>query len=176
MPRRTPPDRPEAEMRDFLIGQWDPAQVRGFSPAVQPSDPAFLPIVTTLDAVGEIYPSLVVSFSNQTSSGETTFDFMTENGPGQSPEGTILATARAEDRDAGYVGDSTAHSATDAETLVHEIAGHALTICRDQFDAPGTEFTRVGGQRGADIPDDLAAEPPVRQAQRQLDYATRFRP
>jgi len=165
-------------MVDFLIAEWDPAQVRGFDPSATGTD-AYLPVATSIDdvgATGAVYPSLIVSFSNETSGGETTFDFQTANGPGQSPDGTLLATARAEDRDDGYVGDSASYSAADADTIADEIATHALDICRDNPLAPGTDFTSVGGQRGPDVPDDDDGEPVVRITQRQLDYAALWVP
>lgn len=176
MATRTPPAQPEQEMIDLLVAKWDPAQVRGFDVSAGPDNEAHLPIADTIDNVGAVYPSLIVSFSNQTSGNETTFDFATANGPGQAPQGTLLATARAEDRDDGYVGDATVYSATDAGTIVDEIAAHALDICREFWDAPGTDFQHVGGQRGPDAPDDLEEEPPVRLTQRQLDYAALYVP
>lgn len=175
MPTRSPPVDPAQAMIDFLIAQWDPAQVRGYDPSATGTD-AYLPVATTIDDVGAVYPSLVVTFSNETSGGETTFDFQTANGPGQSPDGTLLATARAADRDDGYVGDSATYSAADADDITDEIATHALNICRNHPLAPGTDFTSVGGQRGPDVPDDTDDEPPVRITQRQLDYAALWVP
>jgi len=176
MPERTPPPEPEQEMIDHLVANWDSSQVRGYDPTAAPSEDAHLAVADTIDNVGAVYPSLVVSFSNQTSGGETTFDFLTENGPGQSPQGTLLATVRAKDTGQGYTGDPDAHAAVDAGTIVDEIAGHALNICREHSTAAGTGFTRVGGQRGPDAPDDLDEGTPVRIAQRQLDYGALFVP
>jgi hypothetical protein len=170
MPTRTLPTEPEQEMIDLLVAKWDPAQVRGFDVTAGPASDAHLPIADTIDTVGAVYPSLVVTYSNETSGGESTYDFTTASGPGQSPQGTLLATARAEDRDDDYVGDAGTYSAADAKTLVDEIASHALDICRDHPSAPGTAFTHVGGQRGPDAPDDTDTGQPVRIAQRQLDY------
>jgi len=55
---------------------------------------AFLPVATSIDNVGAVYPSLVVSFSNETSGGESTYDYVTPNGPGQNRTGTLREPAR----------------------------------------------------------------------------------
>lgn len=176
MSTRTPPTEPEQEMIDFLVANWNPSEVRGYDPTAGPGESAHLPVADTIDAVGAVYPSLIVSFSNETSGGETTYDFMTENGPGQSPQGTLLATARAADRESGYTGDAGSYSAVDARTIIDEIAGHALDICRQHPLAPGTKFSHVGGQRGPDVPPDFDVTPPVRLSQRQLDYGALYVP
>ncbi|QLH82461.1 hypothetical protein [Halosimplex pelagicum] len=176
MPTRSPPTQPEQEMIDLLVAKWDPSMVRGYDLEASPDHQAHMPAADSIDNVGAVFPSLVVSFSNETSGGESTFDFMTERGPGQSPQGVLLATARAEDHDEDNYRGSDDYAAVDAGTIVDEIAGHALDICREHWSAPGTGFTRVGGQRGPDAPDDLNEDPPVRIAQRQLNYGALYVP
>lgn len=171
-----PPVRPDQEMVDFLQAQWDPAQTRGFDPTAGSGTDAFLPLQTDIDQVGAVYPSLVITLSSETSAGESTFDYLTDDGPGQRVDGTLIATARASVEDDGYVGDSGAYSAADADVIVDEIAEQALDICRDHWDAPNTAFDSVGGQRGPAAEDDRNVTPTVRLAQRQLDYSARWRP
>jgi hypothetical protein len=136
--------------------------VRGYDITIddRPSDdPAALVDATSIDNVGSIYPSLIVSASQPgTSGGETTYDFLTDDGPGQNRTGSVLATARAE---AGkdYVGDSSTYSSTDAETIVDEIVSHVEDICFETAAGGSSEFSFVGSQRPSDVPlEDDASE------------------
>lgn len=167
--------RPESALVDLLAAEWTPANVRGFDVNAGPSSDAHLPLATTIDNVRARYPSLVVSFSNETASGDSTFDFLTEDGAGQSRTGTVLATARAEDRPPeGY--DTPSGGRVRAEQLVDEIAEETLRIALQTPTGEGTPFTSVGGQPGPDVPDDLTPAPPVRIAQREIRFSRLIQP
>lgn len=172
MPTRLP-KRPEQYFIDeILLPNWDPAGALGFDPAASPGAEAFLPVATDIGSVGESYPTLVVTYSNETSGGETTYDFLTTNGPGQQRDGQLVATARAEDTegDEGYTGDASAHSAVDAEAVVDELINEVEDVCLANATPSGTAFSYVGSQRDADVPDDLDATPPVRLADCTIAY------
>jgi len=162
--------RPESALVDLLVAEWTPSNVHGFDVSAGPQSDAYLPLATTIDNVRAPYPSLVVSFSNETTAGESTYDFLTPDGAGQSRTGTALATVRAEDRPPeGY--DTPSGDRVRAEQLVDDIAEEALRIALATPTGAGTPFTSVGGQPGPDVPDDTGQEPPVRIAQRELRFA-----
>jgi hypothetical protein len=167
------PQRPEQYFIDqVLIPNWDPSTAQGYDPTVAPGNDAFLPIATSIGNVGEVYPSLVVTYSNETSGGETTYDFVTTEGPGQQRDGQLLATARAKDMegDQGYTGDSGSHSSMTAEAIVDELIAEVEDVCLENPQAAGTDFSYLGSQSGPDVPDDLEETPPVRIAQATIVY------
>lgn len=161
MPTNTLPEKPSKHViREILSPGWDPSQVRGFDITIDDLDnSAALIDGTSIRNVGAIYPSLIVSESQPgTSGGETTYDFLTDDGPGQNRTGSVLATARAE---AGqdYVGDSGSYSSADAETIVEEIATHVEDICFETAGGGSSAFSFVGCQRPSDAPiDDATGE------------------
>lgn len=166
-------DEPEAIFCDLLRSNWDPTNTLGFDPTQSDPDKAdFLPIQTSLAEVGYVYPSVVVTFSNQTTSGSSGFTFMGANGPGRAPDGQCLATIRAEATGDGYTGDSNTYSAIDADELVRDLRQEVERICRANPLGGSTDFTNVGARRAGDIPDDDDAETGdiVRQAQETLLY------
>lgn len=166
------PDRPARHFIDeVLLPAWDPAEAVGFDPSVETDDAAFLPVATTIDNVGAVYPSLIVQYSNETSGGETTYDFMTSSGPGQHRTGTLIATARAQDRNGGYTGDSGTFDAEPAEDVVVALVEAVENVCQRRAHAPDSEFDSIGSQRGPDAPDDFNADPPVRLATTQIAYS-----
>lgn len=160
---------------DVLLPNWDPAGAVGYDPTQTPGDDAFLPVATSIANVGAVYPSLVVSYSNETSGGETTYDFMTTEGPGQQRDGQLVATARAED-ERDYAGDPVTHSTVDAETIVDRLIAEVEDICLANATADGTEFSYLGSQRDADVPDDYDTTPPVRIADCTIAYGWDRRP
>lgn len=167
------PQRPEQYFIDeVLIPNWDASGALGYDLGAAEGTDAFLPVAPSLDDVGATYPSLVITYSNETSGGETTYDFVTTNGPGQSRDGQLVATARAKvtEGDEGYTGDSGTYSAVDAEEIVAEIIAEVEDICLEQANAPGTDFSYLGSQRGPDVPDDEEVTPPVRIADCTIAY------
>lgn len=169
----TLPDNPPQHFIDkVLLPGWDSSDARGFDPNVgTPSDEAFLPVAQTIDSVGAIYPSLIIQYSNETSGGESTYNYLTANGPGQNRTGTLLATARAQDAEDDYVGDSASYSAAEANDIVVELIEAVENVCQRRADAPDSEFSTIGSQRGPDVPDDSGEDPPVRLAQCQIRYS-----
>jgi hypothetical protein len=165
-----PQDSEQYFIDEVLLDEWDATEARGFDVNTTTGEP-FLPVATSIDDVGAVYPSLVVQFSNETSGGETTYDFMTDSGPGQNRTGTLLATARAQDSADGYSGDPATYSAVDADDIVVELVDAVENVCQRRAAAPQSEFDTLGSQRGPDIPTDYDEDPPVRLAQAEIRYS-----
>jgi hypothetical protein len=165
-------DEPEEIFASFLRSNWDPANTLGYDPTVtDTSADAFLPLQTSIDDVGAVYPSVVVTYSNQTVGGQTGYTFMSSSGPGKDPDGTCLATVRAEDDSAGYTGDSGTYSAVDAEAIAHTLLQEVERVI-GQNPVPSNDFDYQGVVRGPDIPDDddPSEGDIVRLRQTQLRY------
>lgn len=174
----TLPSRPAQYFIDeVLLPEWDPSEARGFDAVLSdPSREAFLPVATSIDDVGAIYPSLVVRYSNETSGGESTYDFLTSDGPGQTRTGELLVTARAQAIEDDYTGDSATFPAAEADDIVVELTEAVETIVQRNAGGGTTEFQSLGSQRGPDIPDDTDEDPPVRLADVQVSYSWSRRP
>lgn len=172
------PDRPAQHFIDsVLLPGWRSADAHGYELAgVQPGDEAFVPVATTIDTVGEVFPSLVVQYSNETSGGQSTYDFLTTEGPGQDRQGTLLATARAQDAASGYTGDAAQYAALDADDIVVRLVEAVEAVCQRAATGGDSAFQTIGSQRGPDVPADLNADPPVRIAQTEIRYSWQRRP
>lgn len=137
---------PKAEQQvvDYLVANWDITATRGYNPRDDDDDDLsnYIPIATSLDTVGEVYPSVIVTPSNEPQPSPTGYEFMGTDGPGATPIGQVVATVRAEGREADtYVGDDATYSGTDAESIAEEIAAHIDTLVGDSAYAPaGTDF------------------------------------
>lgn len=141
----TLPERPAQYFIDeVLLPSWDPSEAAGFDPQAAPGDEAFLPVATSLDTVGASYPSLVVQFSSETTGGESTYDYVTPNGPGQNRRGTLLVTARAES-EREYVGDAANYTARSADDLVVDLIEEVEDVCQENA-------TGSGGRRTLKVP------------------------
>jgi len=167
----TLPQRPAQYFIDeVLLPSWDPTEAAGFDPSAAPGTEAFLPVATTLDTVGASYPSLVVQFSSENSGGESTYDYITADGPGQNRLGTLLVTARAEsERD--YTGDAGTYTAEPARDIVVTLIEATESLVQRNATGGGTEFQTLGSQRGPEAHDDTGVSPPVRLANTQVDYS-----
>jgi len=167
----TLPERPaQYFINEILLPSWDPAEAVGFDPSAAPGDEAFLPVATSLDTVGASYPSLVVQFSSENSGGESTYDYLTPDGPGQNRLGTLLVTARAES-EREYVGDASTFGARTADDVVVDLVEATENLIQRNATGGGTEFQTLGSQRGPEAPDDTGVSPPVRLANTQVDYS-----
>jgi hypothetical protein len=165
------PDRAAQHFIDeLLVPEWSPSDALGFDPTAAVGSDAFLPVATSLSNVGAGYPSLVVQYSNETSGGESTYDFMTARGPGQNRQGTLLVIARAESEAGGYRGDA-AFSAAPARDVVVELVEEVERIATTNATGGTSAFRTVGSQRGPEAPDDTDVSPPVRIANCQVDYS-----
>jgi hypothetical protein len=165
MPTDALSDRPQRIIADLLVSEWDPTNVDGYDPSATSGD-AYLPLGTgaDFDDVGAPYPSVVVTPSNQTSGGETSYDFTTgAGGPGQVRRGSVLATIRAQD-------ERDYRNGVAAETLAHDLRQEVERICRANATGGTTEFTFIGSQPAADAPDDRTDEPPVRLSQAEIRF------
>jgi len=174
----TLPQRPAQYIIDeILIPNWDPSLARGFDVRVSdPSADSFLPLATSIDEVGAIYPSLIVRFSNETTAGQSTYDFLTREGPGQDRNGSLLATVRVQERKRGYTGDPAQFPAVEADTLVVELVEAVETIIQRNAGGADTILSTLGSQRGPDVPDDTDTEPTVRIEDAEIRYSWQRRP
>jgi len=158
-------------IEDALLPLWEPAGAVGFDVALSdPSQDAFMPVGKSLDDVGAVYPHLTVQETNQTAPNDTSYSFLTEDGPGQTRTGQLLVTARAEDKDDGYTGDADTHTAVDAQTLVRTLRQAVEDTALEAERNDTTEFSFIGSSPAADVPDDFGAEPTVRQAQVTIPF------
>lgn len=165
-------DAPERLVLDFIVSKWDATNAVGYDPSASLGDESLLLADTRLDNVRAQYPSLVCTFSNETTPGESTYDFMSTSGAGQTRNGTVLVTVRAADRPGDdYSGNSATYDAVDAEELVDTIADEALRVALDNPRGGNTDLHLLGGQPGPDAPDDTDVNPTVRIAQRQIDFS-----
>jgi hypothetical protein len=167
-------DEPETVFCDLLRDNWDSTDTLGYDPTLDDtSKDAQFDIQTSLDKVGRVYPHITVTFSDQTTPGETGFTFMGTNGPGRQPRGTCLATVRAEAAGGGYVGDSNSYTAVDADGLVRLFRQEVERVCRANPLGGASDFTTVAPRRSGDIPDDddPAVGDVVRQSQVTLLYS-----
>lgn len=161
MPQQSLSQRAEQEFIELLLADWGPSEAVGFDLDDQPGDEGLLPVARSLESVGDSYPHLTVQRTNETSGGETTYDFLTTNGPGQNRTGQLLVTARAEVIQDGYTGDSATHSAVDAEAIVDRLIAAVENVCLRNPQGGDSSFSYCGSQRGADAPDDYDPTPPV---------------
>lgn len=158
-----PQEPPQYFIDEFLLPNWDKSNTAGYGPNLNG-----LATATTIDDVGAYYPSLIVTFSNETSGGETSYDYLstaTQN-PGQVRDGTLIATARAEDGEEGhndqiYTNDQSI-SAVSADRLTTLIRQEVERICTENAVDNGTQFATVGCSRTGDVPDDDERDPTVR--------------
>jgi len=151
---------------------WHPSEVHGYDPnGNTPADEAGFAYGTSLDNVGRYYPSLVIQYSNETAGGESTYQYITENGPGQNRNGSLTATVRVQDDQDGYTGDSSTYSAVDAETLADDLISQVEAVCQRNAAGADTKFAHVGSQRGPDTPDDTDKDPTVRLASCTISYS-----
>lgn len=181
-------DRPEQLIRDFLVDNWDPANTNGFDPTNEdPEDPEFLPISTSVTNVGQHYPNVVVSFGNETSAGNTSYNYLTSNGPGQVRDGSVIVTVRSEETSSpsylGHVDGSGTYgfdygtnyggttTKVDAERINELILQEVERIVLENaHPPPSTDLSYLGSVRTAAAPDDLDSTPPVRIADVSIQY------
>jgi hypothetical protein len=178
----TLPDRAAQHFIDeVLIPGWDSDAVTiaaGFDLGASPGTEPFLPVATKIEDVGARYPSLVVTFSNETSGGETSYDYLTADGPGQNRTGSLVVTARAQDTDdaSGYTGDSATFARRDAGDIVVALIEAVEEICQNAAAGGASAFEFVGSQRGPSAPDDQQTNPPTRLANCTVLYGYLRRP
>jgi len=146
---------------NFLDPDWDSTNTKGYD-----ANTADLPTATSISNVGAKYPQIVVQTGNQTAPNETGYDFLTNNGPGQTRTGTLICTIRAEDGADGplqtlYENDGS--SAVTAEDIVTLIRQEIERVTLANSTASGTEWTYVSSFPASDTPDDLESDPVVRQ-------------
>jgi len=121
---------------DYLIANWQPAETEGYDPTATGTLDAYLPIATSIDNVGEVYPSVVVTPSNEPPPSPTGYEFVGSNGPGASPLGQVVATVRADERGAS------SYRGTDAEDIAEQVVAHIDTLVGASAHNPaGTDFT-----------------------------------
>lgn len=171
MPPALPKRTAELILQDILLPAWTAANTQGYDPIA--TDGTYLASATSIDDVGRPYPSLVVSPSQPgVASGQTTYDFMTANGPGQNRGGTVVATARVQDTTdgSGYTTDDESYPAVDAAELAEQIIDEVERICLANPTGRTTDLSYLGSHRPSDNPDDNNETPTVRLAQCTIQY------
>jgi len=156
----------EDEFMGLLISEWDDTETRGYD-----VNDGSLPLSDSIENVGSTYPSLIISFSNETSPNETGYSFLGETGPGSDNTGSLIATARAQDdadNDPTYENDG--GTAVRADTICKEIIHHVREIARSNAAGGSTEFSFIGTEMAGNAPDDLSQDPPVRLTQCTILY------
>jgi hypothetical protein len=167
---RLPQSPPDVFIDQALLPSWDTSGAVGFDPSASPGDEAFLAVGQSLDAVGEVYPHITVQFSTESSPGQTTYNFIDEDGsPGQDRRGQLVVTARAEAQ-TEYTGDSGTYAAVPADTLVEELIAEVEATALDNATAASTDISPLGSQRGADQPNDYEVTPPVMMTSCTISY------
>jgi len=171
MPERLPDDPPQLFVDEALLPSWDPSRVSGYDVQAAPTTEPFIPVGKDLDDVGAVYPHLTVQFSTETSPGSTTYNYLNHDGtPGQDRSGQLVVTARAEERSAGYSGDSDTYDTVDADDLVESLIAEVEAAALANATSESTLISPLGSERGADAPNDYEVEPPVMIAQCTVAY------
>jgi len=169
-----PPD--EYYIEEFLLdgSSWHPSAVYGYDPNADYGESAWFAYGTKLDNVGESYPSLIVSASNEVAGGESTYQYMTPEGPGQNRNGSLVATARVQEQDGDY---STPDGSTvKADTLADKLIDEVENVCARNAAGADSLFTSLGSQDGPDAPDDTEEKPYVRIQSCTISYSWRRSP
>jgi len=170
MPRQLP-ERPDKYIiNEVLVPNWDTSDALGYDPTAQPGTDAHLTTATTVDNVTAHDPSLIVSYSNETTTGESTYEFITANGPASRPVGTVIVTARAESDPDGYTGDAGTYNAISGDDLVVTLIEAAENAAHTIPDGGTTDLEFVGVERGPDAPHDFDTDPTVYQANTRIRY------
>lgn len=134
-------------LTEVAIPNWDPSRVVGFDPGAAEGSEAFLPWSDSFNDLGESYPQFTVQTTGEESSGgESSYDYITNMGPGQNRNGTLTAQVRVEETDdgSGYTGDSSTYSAVGADRLATLIRQEIERITLANPTAGNTEFSFVG--------------------------------
>lgn len=173
MSLQLPDDPDQYFISEILLdgSSWDASETVGFTPNATPGSDAWFAYGTSLDNVGSSYPSLVIQASNETSGGESTYQYMTSKGPGQNRNGSLVATARVQDSEDGYTGDSSTYDPVDAGTLASDIIDQVENVCSRNAAGADTQFQHLGAFPGPDAPDDREETPIVRMASCTIDYS-----
>jgi hypothetical protein len=143
-------------LTEILIPNWDPSQTVGFDPGAAEGTEAHLPWADTFNSLGQEYPQFTVQTSGEESSGGTTsYDYLTNSGPGQNRNGTLTAQVRVEETDdgSGYTGDSATYGAVGADRLATLIRQEIERITLENPTAGNTEFSFVGSNAN-EVPDE----------------------
>lgn len=153
---------------EILDANWTAANVKGYD-----ANTADLPTATSISNVGAKYPQIVVQTGNETAPNQTGYDFLTNDGPGQTRTGTLIATIRAEDGEDGplqeiYENDGSA--AVTAEDIVTTIRQEIEFVTLTNPAGGNSEFTYLSAFPAADTPDDLDSDPVVRQESVTINY------
>lgn len=169
------PRKPDVYLlKNIILPNWDPTNVVGFDPNAAVSDDAFIDWADSFNKVGEFYPQFTIQTTGaESSGGETTYDFIGTNGPGQNRLGSLEAQVRVEDTkdsDTRYTGDSTTYSAVDAERLATLVRQEIERIIRANPTGASTDFATLGSNEN-NIPDEKQSTRVVRRAGVTIQYS-----
>jgi len=158
-------------LQDFLAPLWDETNTVGFNPNTTTGD-GVLRADTSFNKLGDTYPQFTVQTTGEESSGGTTsYDYLTNDGPGQNRNGTLTAQVRVEDTDdgSGYTGDSGTYSAVEADRLATLIRQEIERICIENPTGADTKFSFVGSNANH-VPDETNNTLAVRREALTLSY------
>ena len=172
-------EHPQQILRDLLYGEWDPTNTSGYDPSLNPFENPEGLLLSRARSGGDIYPSVIITGGGVSSGSETSYDFLTSEGPGQNRGGLLLVTARAEDVDyddtGGFDSDPYGYDeygvdgTVSAEDLVYQLAQEVERICGANASGGETPFTYLGSSL-VDAPDDTDVTPTVRIEQVEVPY------
>lgn len=148
-------------LEDVLASNWDPTNSHGWG---LPGSGATSTITagTSLSDITETHPSLVVTPENETVAGASGYSYLSQSGPLQDRDGSVVATIRVEhERTYDYNGSSisaerlayliraeierigTDRSVTDNTDLYNLSAFPAGSVTDEREDVPATEVVSV---------------------------------
>jgi len=158
-------------LQEFIAPRWDATQTVGFDPNTTSGD-GVLRADTSFSKLGDTYPQFTIQTTGEESSGgATSYDYLTNAGPGQNRNGTLTAQVRVEDKEngSGYTGDSGTYSAVSAERLSTLIRQEIERICIENANGADTEFSFVGSNENH-VPDETNNTLAVRREGATLSY------
>lgn len=159
-------------LQDFIAPRWDASNTVGFDPNSTSGD-SVLRADTSFTKLGDFYPQFTIQTTGEESSGgESSYDYLTNSGPGQNRNGTLTAQVRVEDTeddDVGYTGDASTYSAVSAERLALLIRQEIERICLANPTGADTEFHFVGSNANH-VPDEFGDTRVVRREGLNISY------
>jgi len=136
-------------LEDVLAPNWTPADSHGWGlPGSNPTNT--LTAGTSLSDINETHPSVVVTPENEAVAGASGYSYLSNNGPLQDRDGSVVATIRVE-HTGGY---SDGNSSVSAERLAYLIRTQVESICTDQSVTNGTDLYNLAAFPAGSVTDE----------------------
>lgn len=158
-------------LQDFIAANWQASNTVGFDPNTT-SGEGVLRADTSFNDLGDYYPQFTIQATGtEGSGGETTYNYLTDHGPGQNRDGALTAQVRVQETNdgSGYTGDSSTYSAVDAERLCTLIRQEIERICLENPLGGNTVLSFVGSNENH-IPNETGSTLTVYRAGATLSY------